>query len=227
MILAAVGLLRERRIVVGPGVEAVVGGGDRVRLETLLEARASDARGVISIGIAGGLAPGLQVGQWVLADAIIADGEKLPTDVAWTERLGAQLSGSATGSLLGVDAVVAEPADKANLHRSTGALAADMESHVAARVACRHGLAFAAARVVCDPAHSALPSAARACMTRDGGNDPWVILRSLFAQPSQLPALIVTAWNAELSFRSLLGGCRRLGPRLCGPDIGKPSLDVV
>ena len=37
MIIAAVGLERERRIIDGPGVEAIAGGGDRRRLEALLE----------------------------------------------------------------------------------------------------------------------------------------------------------------------------------------------
>ena len=57
MILAATGLQREARIVAGPEVEVVAGGGDHGRLEAALERLASTARGIISIGIAGGLAP--------------------------------------------------------------------------------------------------------------------------------------------------------------------------
>jgi len=70
MIIAAVGLERERRIIDGPGVEAIAGGGDRRRLEALLNERAAQAHGIISIGIAGGLAPGLRPGDWVLADSV-------------------------------------------------------------------------------------------------------------------------------------------------------------
>ena len=227
MILAVAGLQRERRIVAGFGVEAIAGGGDHKRFEAVLEALAPKANGIISIGIGGGLAPGLLAGNWVLADAILADGTLIPTDATWTERLAARLPEAARGLLLGVYAIVAEAAEKADLHRTTGALAADMESHIAARVARRHRLAFAAARVVSDPAHRALPPAARTAMKPDGRIDLPAVLRSVLAQPGQLPALILTGWEAERSFRSLLRGHRRLGPGLCGPDFGDPALDVI
>jgi len=226
MILAATGLQRERRIVAGAGVEAIVGGGDHQRLEALLEAQIGEARGVISIGIAGGLAPRLAVGEWVLADAIVAGGTSMPTDRAWTERLAARLPGTPRGLLLGADDVVADTAEKERLHRTTGALAVDMESHVAARVAERHRLPFAAARVVSDPAHRALPPAARIAMKPDGRIDATAVLRSVMARPAQLPALIVTGWEAERSFGALARGCRRLGGLLCGPDLGELLLDV-
>jgi hopanoid-associated phosphorylase len=227
MILAAVGLQREQRIVAGPGVEAIAGGGDQARLDTLLEARAAKAHGIISIGIAGGLAPGLRPGDWILAEAILADGVPMRTDVSWTTRLAERLPEPAKGMLLGADAIVMEAAEKADLHRTTGALAVDMESHVVARVARRHGLAFAAARVVSDPAHRTLPPAARIGMKQDGGIDLPAVLGSLLAQPSQLPQLILTGWNAERAFRALLRGHRRLGSGLCGPDLGEPALDVT
>ncbi len=226
MILAAVGLERERRIAAGPGVEAVAGGGDHQRLAVMLEAAAATARGIISIGIAGGLAPGLPTGKWVVADAVLASGTKVPTDPAWTARLRARLPEAANGSLVGVDRIVAGAADKADLHRATGALAVDMESHIVARVAARYCLPFAATRVICDPASRALPPAARVGMTDDGRVDLTAVLRSLLAQPSQLPSLILTGWDAERSFGALLRGCRRLGPGLCGPDVGQPPLDV-
>src|SRR5262249_44053578 len=162
----------------GFGVEVIAGGGDQKQLEASLEARAAEAHGIISIGIAGGLAPALRSGRWVLADKILADGTLMPTDAKWTERLAARLPEAAKGPLLGVDAIVAEATRKADLHRTTGALAVDMESHVGARVARHHGLAFAAVRVVCDPAHRALPPAARIAMKPGGRMDLWAVLRS-------------------------------------------------
>jgi hopanoid-associated phosphorylase len=227
MILAAVGLQRERRIVAGPGVEAIAGGGDQKQLEDLLTARAAKAHGIISIGIAGGLAPALRAGNWVLADTIVTDGQPVPTDAVWTERLTARLPDAAKGLFLGVDAIVTDSARKAELYRTTGALAVDMESHIVARVARRHRLPFAAARVICDPAHRSLPPAAQHGMKPDGSIDLAAVLRSLLARPGQLPALILTGWEAELGFRSLLRGHRRLGVGLCGPDLGKPMLDVT
>jgi adenosylhomocysteine nucleosidase len=220
MILAATGLQRERRIVAGPDIEAIASGGDPVRLEAVLDRLAGTASGIISIGIAGALAPGLPVGQWVVADAVLVDGESLSTDPAWTSRLAARLPEAARGVLLGVNAMVAEAMQKASLHSTTGAVAVDMESHIVARVARRHRLSFAAARVISDAAHHDLPPAVLVGMKSDGGMDLPAVLRSLLAKPGQLPALIRTGLEAERGFRALLRGHRRLGPRLGGPDLG-------
>ena len=219
MILAATGLQRERRIVAGPDIEAIASGGDPVRLEAMLDRLAGTASGIISIGIAGALAAGLPVGQWVVADAVLDDGESLPTDPAWTGRLAARLPEAARGGLLGVNAMVADATQKASLHSTTGAVAVDMESHIVARVARRHRLPFAAARVISDAAHHDLPPAVLVGMKSDGGMDLPAVLRSLLANPGQLPALIRTGLEAERGFRALLRGHRRLGPRLGGPDL--------
>jgi adenosylhomocysteine nucleosidase len=219
MILAATGLQRERRIVAGPDIEAIASGGDPVRLEAVLDRLVGSASGIISIGIAGGLAPGLPVGQWVVADAVLVDGESLSTDPAWTSRLAARLPEAARGVLLGVNAMVAEAMQKASLHSTTGAVAVDMESHIVARVARRHRLPFAAARVISDAAHHDLPPAVLVGMKSDGGMDLPAVLRSLLANPGQLPALIRTGLEAERGFRALLRGHRRLGPGLGGPDL--------
>ena len=220
MILAATGLQRERRIVAGPDIEAIASGGDPVRLEAVLDRLAGSASGIISIGIAGGLAPGLPVGQWVVADAVLVDGESLPTDPAWTSRLAARLPEAARGVLLGVNAMVADATQKASLHSTTGAVAVDMESHIVAQVARRHRLPFAVARVISDAAHHNLPPAVLVGMKSDGGIDLPAVLRSLLANPGQLPVLIRTGLEAERGFRALLRGHRRLGPRLGGPDLG-------
>jgi hypothetical protein len=50
-------------------------------------------------------------------------------------------------------------------------MAADMESHLVARLADSHGLSFAAVRVVIDPADRAVPPAALLAMAPDGGTN--------------------------------------------------------
>jgi hopanoid-associated phosphorylase len=227
MILAATGLQREQRILAGPDVEVVAGGGDPARLEMALDRLAPSMRGIISIGIGGALAPGLPVGRWIVADAVLVDGERMTTDAAWTGRLAARLPEAGRGLLLGANAIVAEATQKATLHRTTGAIAVDMESHIAARVARRHRLPFAAARVISDAAHRTLPPAARVGMKSDGGMDLSAVLRSLLVNPTQLLALIQTGIEAERGFRALLRGYRRLGPRLGGPDLAEPPLDMA
>ena len=217
MILAVTGLQRERRILAGPGVQVVAGGGDQARLEGEVERLASGMRGIISIGIAGALAPGLRPGKWVVATAVSDDGLKVPTDLDWTDRLVSRLPAPERGLLLGVDTIAATVVQKDELRRSSGAIAVDMESHVVARVARRRGLPFVAARVISDAAHRTLPPAARVGMRADGGVDLPAVLRSVMAAPWQLPALILTGLEAETAFRALLRGHRLLGPRLAGP----------
>jgi adenosylhomocysteine nucleosidase len=216
-ILAVTGLLRERRLIDGPDIEVVAGGGDAMRLESELDQLAGKARGIISIGIAGALAFGLTPGRWVVARAVLDNGKSIPTNQAWTSRLIARLPHAATGLLLGTDVVVAEATQKAALHQATGADAVDMESHIVARVAGRHHLPFVAARVISDAAGRTLPPAARIGMRPDGVMDLPAVLRSLLREPFQLPALIRTGLEAERSFRALFRGCSRLGPGLGGP----------
>jgi len=219
-ILAATGLQRERRILAGPDILVLAGGGDQARLEAEMERLAGKARGIISIGIAGALAPGLRPGDWVVAEAVLDGDTRHPADVAWSRRLLAALPGAVAGLQLGMDGMVALAAEKATLHARSGALAVDMESHIAARVARRHALPFAAARVISDAAQRSLPPAARVGMRPDGAMDAPAVLRSILADPFQLPALLRTGLEAERAFRALLRGYRLLGPLLLGPRPG-------
>nr|WP_235913742.1 hopanoid-associated phosphorylase [Pseudoroseomonas coralli] len=210
----------------GPGVQVVAGGGDAARLETALDELAGQgARGLISLGIAGALAPGLHPGDWLVAEAILDGAETLLADPPWTARLAARLS-ARRAVFLGSGTMVAEAAEKAALHLRTGAAAVDMESHVAARVARRHGLPLAAARVISDAAERSLPPAARVGMRPDGRMDLFAVLRALAARPGQLPALVRTGWEAERAFRALLRGHRVLGFGLGAPDLGELPLDM-
>ena len=227
MILAVTGLQRERRILAGPGVEVVAGGGDQVRLEAELERLAPGVRGMISIGIAGALAPGLRPGRWVVATAVHDRGAALPTDPDWTDWLASRLPGVERGVLLGVDTVAATAEQKAELRRDSNAIAVDMESHVVARVARHNRRPFVAARVISDAANRTLPPAARVGMRSDGGIDLPAVLRSLLGAPWQLPALIRTGLEAETAFRALLRGHRLLGPGFGGPNLGKLPADMV
>jgi adenosylhomocysteine nucleosidase len=224
MILAVTGLQRERRILAGPGVEVVAGGGDQARLEAELERLAPGVRGIISIGIAGALAPGLRPGRWAVATAVHDRGVELPTDPDWTDWLVSRLPGAERGVLLGVDSVAATAGQKAELRRASNAIAVDMESHVAARVARHHRRPFVAVRVISDAAHRTLPPAARVGMKSDGGVDLPAVLRSLLVAPWQLPALIRTGLEAETAFRALLRGHRLLGPGFGGPTLPGPNL---
>ena len=305
------GLAAEAKIAVGrdrdDNVVVIAGGGDQARLAIEIEAVASGAAGILSFGVAGGLAPGLKAGDVRVADLVIAPGGELFTPhPGWAAaiRSGLARRGSKRNTLFSlmarrakpasnheafpafqppgasdidsqslrdpqhfvlaplslveqvrksgrcsrapvvrdaqraphqesaearldmalarfacVDTPLADCAGKAALHRATGADLVDMESHVAARVASRHGVPFAALRAVTDPAHRSLPHAATVGMRSDGTVDLAAILQSLKRDPAQVPGLVRTGFDARAAFASLLRGRQLLGARFALLDL--------
>jgi hopanoid-associated phosphorylase len=227
MIVAVTGLDREAKLISRPDVTTVVGGGDAMALRArILGALDAGAKRVLSIGICGALSPTLEVGDCVVATEIVTKDERLATHGPWTKELLENIPYAQPASLAGTDTILASSMEKEYLYRMTKAAAADMESHVAARVAHECGVPFAAVRVVSDSAARALPPAAMVAMTKTGGVDILAVLRSLAAQPAQIPALIRTAWEAEKAFRAL-HRCRHvLDPRLTPAPFAELSLDL-
>ena len=194
-LIIACGLKREARIFNRPGRDLIVvtGGGVAATLERDLDDKAALFPGIIlSCGIAGALSPSLRPGD------VVIDG-----NVLLVERLGQALPHAHRGGVLGNGAITATAAEKRILHERTGAIAVDMESHVAARVAVRKGLPFAALRVISDCADDDLPPAALVGMRPDGGMALGAVLASLARNPQQLSALIRTGRQADQAFRSL------------------------
>ena len=123
----------EAKIAAGPGV-LVVCRNFRRDLPNIIESAVRQGyRGVISFGVAGGLAANLRTGDWVVASTVLDAHVPHATDAAWSSSLVATIPGATYAPILGVDAPVAEPAVKRELHKTTGACAVDMESHVMGR----------------------------------------------------------------------------------------------
>jgi adenosylhomocysteine nucleosidase len=148
------------------------------------------------------------------------------TDADWSAVLVKALRGH-DGLVLGSDVMIADTSAKAAAYAATGAMAVDMESHIAATVALRHNLPFAVARVVSDAANRSLPRAAQAGMAADGGTDIGAVLRALAADPRQLPALIRVGAEAGKAFRELRRGRDFLGPGLGRSYVGQLPLNVA
>src|SRR5262249_54148214 len=186
---AFVGLDFEARIAAAPGVQVVCRTAGRELHEVADTAVRQGYRGLISFGVAGGLASHLQAGDWVVASSIREGLPVRATDAVWSRKLLGLVDGAIHAPILGVDSPVAEPAKKRELYRATGAAVVDMESHIVARVAAQHDLAFAALRVVVDPAHRTVPPAALIEMRPDGRPNVAAMLRNIAARPSQLSRL--------------------------------------
>lgn len=136
-------------------------------------------------------------------------------NTALFDMLAAKLPGAHVGTIIGSDTIIASVAEKRALHAATSALAVDMESHIAARVAARHGLPFAIVRAISDTADHALPPAALVGMRPDGSMALGAVLASLARNPRQLPALIRTGSDAGRAFSAL----RRVRDVLAGLGI--------
>jgi hopanoid-associated phosphorylase len=217
MIVAVCGMEREARIAAGADVMTVVGGSSG-RLRERLESALAGARGVISIGIAAALSPGLRPGDLVVAAVVLARGKRFAADGEWSARLVARLPGARLAPIAGTNALIATAAEKARMFDATGALATDMESHVAADIAQSRGLPFAALRIVADAATSDLPACASVALTSEGKVDLAAVLGSVVKRPAQIPQIIRMARESNAAFAVLLRCRALLGDRLLGPD---------
>lgn len=244
-ILAATGLQREARIIARPGMKVIACGGHRMLLSRRLRHQIQQERPValLSVGIAGALAPTLAVGDVVVAYDV--EGDKCNLD--WTRRILAALRGpevEADNVLPAVnrardscvigprrvigDGIVFSAQHKAALFKGTGGVSVDMESDIVADAAWDYKLPFAVIRVISDTAGQSLPQAARVPLRRDGGVDLPRVLASVVRYPLQIPALVRTGFDANKALAELL---RRLDSlsrdRLLGLDLGELGLDVL
>ncbi|MBR8207187.1 phosphorylase [Burkholderia cenocepacia] len=209
-VIAVTGMAFEARIARGDGVEAVFAArADRLE-RALTEATSRGCAGIVSFGTAGGLAPDLVPGALVIANAIDGPFGRVATDAGWSTRLVAALHDTPVwarvtrGTIAAVGAPVVSEQDKASLHHAKGALAVDMESHIAAAFAAARGVPFAVCRAIVDPAWRTLPSAATAGLRDDGSTAILPILRELLKQPSQLGPLLQVASDARAARTTLI-----------------------
>lgn len=220
LVVAVCGLSFEAAIAAGPGVLTVCATGPAAlaaRLDQLLAERGQACGGIVSFGSAGGLDPALAAGTCIIADAVLGAHGRLDADRDWMAALLARLPQASPGTLAGTGQPVADVAAKARMRQRGGACAVDMESHLAALAAQRHGLPFAALRVVLDPAHRSLPPAATAGLRGDGAVALLPVLRALAADPGQLGQLAVLAADLHAARRTL-----RAARALAGPAFSLP-----
>jgi hopanoid-associated phosphorylase len=217
-VIAFVGMDFEARIAAGPGVLVVCRTAGRQLDEVADSALRKGYHGLVSFGVAGGLAPRLRAGDWVVASSIRDTHASRPTDEAWSRRLLGLIKGAVHAPILGVDTPVADPGHKHDLHLATGAAAVDMESHLVARVAARHRMAFAAIRVIVDPAHRAVPPAALLNMRPDGRADLAAVVRNILGRPSQIRTLARLTADAYAARAAMQRVRRQLGPHFALSD---------
>lgn len=237
-VVVVTGLAFEARIARGPGVYVICQ--QNTTLATTLNAIVTQNRacqGLVSFGTAGGLAGSLRPGALLVARTVLAvdtshahqsasnppnaaqyageyavqrANERYATDERWSHALLGTLKDAVHADLAGIATPIIHATDKQRLQRTTGAWAADMESHIVARIASEHGLPFICVRAIVDPAERSIPPAAVAALSDDGSMDLSAVLRSLLSHPGQLPALLGVARDARDARRTLMAARRRI-----------------
>ncbi len=168
---------------------------------------AAGATALASFGLAGGLDASLRPGAICLPSEIVGlDGAGLATSAQWRARVESALAARypvASGKLLSADRAIASVEEKAALHRSTAAVAVDMESLAIAQVAATHGLPFIAIRVIVDSAADNLPRAVAAAADQSGHLNIWRLLGALARAPGDLAPLMRLGSRYRAASRSL------------------------
>ena len=216
MLLAVTGMQREAKLLRGR-CEVLIAGSDNSTLSAKIEAAIErGSRAILSFGICGALSPDLAVGSMVVGTEVSSGNERWRADDAWANAL-TNACGAAGGVIYGSDSVLMTEVAKGELHQQTAALAGDMESHIVARAAAKHGLPFAVLRAVSDAAHHTLPPAAAFGLNKEGRVDYSAVMLSLLDEPSQFRALMRTARDTNIAMKALLRCLERLGPGLGCP----------
>jgi nucleoside phosphorylase len=142
---------------------------------------------LVSFGIAGALAPDLEVGTVIDATRVVDEEGK----VLW-EGPPLGVSPARTGTILGASRIVDEPGDRAALHRASGADAVDMESGALAR----SGRLAGCIRAISDTPDRGLGGLAEG-VTPSGDPNPLGLARGFARAP------VATARAAANSLRAL------------------------
>jgi adenosylhomocysteine nucleosidase len=186
---------------------AITGMGGAAASMGALSLIAAGATALASWGMAGGLDPALSAGAILLPTEVLGpDGRIVNTEPGWRNRLSAAVAAHApvrSGRLLTTPRAIGSVADKAELFRTTGAVAVDMESAAIGAVAQQHQLPFMAVRVVVDSATDVLPRAVTAAADNEGHLQIWRLIGALALAPNDLAPLIRLARRYRAANRSL------------------------
>ncbi len=203
------GLRAEASCLCGSDVRIACSGGSAERARSEAARLVADgAVGLVSCGLAGGLAPQLRPGDLLLPGSVRSAGlASWSVDPIWRERVHARLAAGGVepkpGSLVGSDHIVAMASDKRALFEATGAQAVDMESHEVAAVATAAGLPFLVVRALADPHDQVIPQVAREALRPDGRVRLQATLGGLIRQPGALMALLRLAPQTARGLASL------------------------
>ncbi|MEZ4600256.1 MAG: hypothetical protein R2940_10770 [Syntrophotaleaceae bacterium] len=159
------------------------------------------------LGVSGGLAPGLNCGQLIVADTVLNELGSAVATCTGTGELLKSLRGlglvPVTGPVMTVSEPVLDTEEKRRLHETTGALAVDMESAAVARVAADAGLNCLVLRAVCDgPCRRVHPALFR-MLNEEGRLKIPVLVKELLRNPGLVFDLLTARRDFAMALTAL------------------------
>jgi adenosylhomocysteine nucleosidase len=194
------------------GTLTYVSGGSALRARIgAEELRAGGIDGLVSFGLAIGLAPVLRPGDLVVADSVVLpEGETIATDPAWRAAVLRRLKTAGlnprVARIAGSDEPLTSASAKRRAFQTTFAAALDTESHAVAAVAAGAGLPLLVVRAVAEPAETMRPAIAFAATTAAGGPRRLAMVVGLLRRPWE----IGPAWHFSKDRRLALEALRRV-----------------
>lgn len=193
----------------GPGMPAA-----RRAAEFLVD---HGVQALLCLGVSGGLAPGLNAADLVLAEAVCLTGcagpASVPLSRAWAKQAlsvvqAAALAGDPRfkvrlGRVVSLDQPVLSPTRKAEVWRRHSALAADLESAGVAEAATGAGLPLLVLRAVCDCSDRHLSPELPRLLDEQGRVKPSRLLCSLARRPALLADLLASQREFSAALESL------------------------
>ncbi len=212
-ILVVTGTQREASILRLAGVEAIAIGGSSSAFDAALASSDTALAAVISFGMGGALGPDLRLGDWVIGTGLCGAVDA-SCDPAWIAALTRDFPAAQLGTCYADGRLIGNYREKQALYQNTGAIFADMESHIVAACAARLGIGFAILRCISDEAYADLPPAIAVAMKPDGALALGAVLASILTQPGQIPQLIRTITRFNHAFAVMRQGIDRFSQRL-------------
>ncbi|MFW5499435.1 MULTISPECIES: phosphorylase [unclassified Maridesulfovibrio] len=164
---------------------------------------------ILSIGVSGGLAAGLEAGTLVTATSIHSDIAEFDS---WFEgnddaRLRSEFIPSCgeiqCGKLITAKEAVLTPQDKLFMHERTGALAVDMESIAVAQTAKKAGIPFSCIRAISDDSKRGIPQESLTGVDESGKTQLGPILKAIMKRPNLIFELIPMGRDYSKALKAL------------------------
>jgi hopanoid-associated phosphorylase len=199
------GMASEAQLLRGLDVMAISTGGNadatRRGIEQMIR---KGATRIISFGIAGALDASMRPGDLVLGASVhLPDGHRLPVDQKWLMHIAARLSQARIADVAGSSTIVATADAKAMLHRDSGAVCVDQESHWVAQIAEASRVPFIVVRAIADRAGDTLPPAVLVGLDEQGRPRTGAVFAALLREPTQIGGLIRVAFQTRKALKAL------------------------